>query len=108
MDGQNTGAFTRFFERGVTEVAGDSVSEVQDNRVINLTKREIEVLCLVFEGKSSREVAAALFCSKRTIDFHLTRIYDKLQVSNRVQAMRRASLLGLVTVGVSATIKSAS
>ena len=84
-------------------MAGNSVSEVQDNRVVNLTKREIQVLCLVVEGKSSREVAAALFCSKRTIDFHLARIYDKLQVSNRVQAMRRASLLGLVTVGAPTT-----
>ena len=103
MDGRNTGLLLVFSERGVTEVAGNSVSEVQDNRVVNLTKREIQVLCLVVEGKSSREVAAALFCSKRTIDFHLARIYDKLQVSNRVQAMRRASLLGLVTVGAPAT-----
>ncbi len=71
---------------------------IQDERVVRLTKREIEVLGLVLEGKPSREVAAALFCSKRTIDFHLARIYDKLQVSNRVQAMRRAALLGLVDV----------
>ena len=70
----------------------------QDERVVSLTKREIEVLTLVLEGKPSREVAAALFCSKRTVDFHLARIYDKLQVSNRVQAMRRAALLGLVDV----------
>ena len=107
MDGRNTGALTRVSEKGVTEVAGDSVSEVQVNRVVNLTKREIEVLSLVIEGKSSREVAAALFCSKRTIDFHLTRIYDKLQVSNRVQAMRRASLLGLITVGTAAVVEHA-
>lgn len=66
---------------------------------MSLTKREIEVLSLVLEGRSSREVAAALFCSKRTVDFHLARIYEKLQVSNRVQAMRRAALLGLVDVG---------
>ena len=71
---------------------------IQDERVVRLTKREIEVLSLVLEGKASREVAAALFCSKRTIDFHLARIYDKLQVTNRVQAMRRAALLGLVDV----------
>ncbi|MDO8588712.1 MAG: helix-turn-helix transcriptional regulator [Armatimonadota bacterium] len=67
-----------------------------DGCLINLTKREIEVLSLVLEGKSSREVATALFCSKRTVDFHLARIYEKLQVTNRVQAMRRATLLGLV------------
>lgn len=68
----------------------------QDSRTVKLTKRESEVLSLVLEGKSSKEVAEALYCSKRTIDFHLTRIYEKLQVSNRVQAMRRATLLGLV------------
>lgn len=71
---------------------------IQEERVVRLTKREIEVLSLVLEGKSSREVAASLYCSKRTVDFHLARIYEKLQVSNRVQAMRRAALLGLVEV----------
>jgi len=88
-------------------VAGDFTLEVQDNRVITLTRRELEVLNLVFEGKSSREVAAALFCSKRTIDFHLARIYDKLQVSNRVQAMRRATMLGLINIGARVLVKQA-
>lgn len=69
---------------------------VQESRVVKLTRREEEVLSLVLEGLSSREVADALFCSKRTVDFHLNRIYDKLQVTNRVQAMRRAALLGIV------------
>ncbi len=79
-------------------MAAEPREGIQDERVVSLTKREIEVLSLVLEGKSSREVAAALFCSKRTIDFHLARIYEKLQVSNRVQAMRRAALLGIVDV----------
>lgn len=60
-----------------------------------LTKRELEVLTLVLEGRSNKEVAVALFCSKRTVDYHLARIYVKLQVSNRVQAMRRAATMGL-------------
>lgn len=61
-----------------------------------LTRREVEVLTLVIEGKSSKEVAELLFVSKRTVDFHLANIYDKLQVSNRVQAFRRAARLGLI------------
>ena len=65
---------------------------------VRLTKREVEVLSLVLEGKSSKEVADELFCSKRTIDFHLARIYEKLDVSNRVQAIRRATMLGLVEI----------
>ena len=63
---------------------------------IKLTKREVEVLTLVIEGKSSKECADVLFVSKRTVDFHLANIYDKLQVSNRVQAFRRAARLGLI------------
>ena len=63
---------------------------------VKLTPKEIEVFSLIIEGKSSQEVANSLVCSKRTVDFHLARIYEKLCVSNRVQAMRRAALLGLV------------
>ena len=81
-------------------MAAEPREDMQDERVVSLTKREIEVLSLVLEGKSSREVAATLVCSKRTVDFHLARIYEKLQVSNRVQAMRRAALLGLVDVSL--------
>ena len=76
----------------------EPMEDIQEERVVRLTKREVEVLTLVLEGKSSREVATVLYCSKRTVDFHLARIYEKLQVSNRVQAMRRAALLGLVEV----------
>jgi len=63
---------------------------------IKLTKREVEVLTLVIEGKSSKEAADILYVSKRTVDFHLANIYDKLQVTNRVQAFRRAARLGLI------------
>ena len=37
-----------------------------------------------------------LFVSKRTVDFHLANVYDKLHVNNRVQAFRRATRLGLI------------
>lgn len=83
-------------------MAAEPQDENHVERVVSLTKREIEVLSLVLEGKSSREVATALVCSKRTVDFHLARIYEKLQVSNRVQAMRRAAVLGLVDVSLAA------
>jgi len=69
-----------------------------DEEVVKLTKREIEVLTLVIEGRSSKEVADKLFVSKRTVDFHLANIYEKLKVSNRVQAFRRAAHLGLIEV----------
>ena len=68
-----------------------------NNEPIKLTKREIEVLTLVIEGKASKEVAELLYVSKRTVDFHLANIYEKLNVSNRVQAFRRAVSLGLIS-----------
>ena len=77
-------------------MAAIGIPEVQESRSIRLTKRELEVLSLVIEGRSSKDVADALYVSKRTVDFHLANIYDKLQVSNRVQAFRRATRLGLI------------
>ncbi len=68
----------------------------EPERFIRLTPREAEVLGLVVEGKSNKEVASELFCSKRTVDFHLARIYEKLHVNNRIQAVRRAATLGLL------------
>jgi non-specific serine/threonine protein kinase len=50
-----------------------------------LTPREQEVAELLLEGLTSREVAARLYVSKRTIDFHCVNINEKLQVHNRVQ-----------------------
>ena len=52
-----------------------------------LTRREVEVLSLLFQGKSTQEVADMMFVSKRTVDYHLCRIFEKLNVSNRVQAI---------------------
>jgi DNA-binding CsgD family transcriptional regulator len=66
------------------------------HRAVRLTKREIEVLSLIAQGHSSKEAAESLYVSKRTVDFHLANIYDKLQVNNRVQAFRAATRLGLI------------
>ena len=78
----------------VTTSVGSVSSE--ESHLVKLTKREIEVLTHVIQGKSSREVAETLFVSKRTVDFHLANVYDKLHVNNRVQAFRRATRLGLI------------
>lgn len=55
-----------------------------------LTKREAEVLKLIAQGMTSSEAARALFLSKKTVDYHLSKIYTKLRVSNRIQAFREA------------------
>jgi len=70
--------------------------QIEACRLIKLTHRELEVLVLAVSGKSSREIADKLFVSKRTVDFHFSNVYDKLGVSNRVQAFRRATRLGFL------------
>jgi len=63
---------------------------------IRLSQRQLHVLRLVARGMSSQEAADVLFVSKRTVDFHLSQVFSKMQVSNRVQAMRVAWKLGLL------------
>jgi LuxR family maltose regulon positive regulatory protein len=63
---------------------------------VRLTRREVEILALVIEGYSSKQVADLLFISKRTVDFHLDNVYGKLNVKNKMQALQRATRLGLL------------
>ncbi len=64
---------------------------------VRLTRRELEILALITEGHPSKMVAEMLFVSKRTVDFHLDNIYAKLQVTNRMQAIKRATQLGFLS-----------
>lgn len=82
-----------------TEDQSNDVIDGEAGSMIHLTKREIEVLTLVIEGKSSKEVAEHIYISKRTVDFHLANIYKKLDVTNRVQAFREATRRNLLPVG---------
>lgn len=52
-----------------------------------LTMRELQVLDLVAAGLSNGEIAARLFVSTHTVKFHLRRVYAKLEVRNRVEAV---------------------
>jgi DNA-binding NarL/FixJ family response regulator len=55
-----------------------------------LSPREVEVLRLVAEGLTSAQIATELFLSPRTVDTHLTSIYQKLGVNSRAAATRFA------------------
>jgi DNA-binding CsgD family transcriptional regulator len=61
-----------------------------------LTRREREVLDHLVEGRTNRDIAAALFLSTRTVDMHVRNLLAKLGCSSRALAVRRASQLGLV------------
>ena len=63
-----------------------------------LTSREREVLELVVTGATNREIAAALYISENTVNFHMKHILAKLHLKNRAQAVAYAIRSGLVTV----------
>jgi DNA-binding NarL/FixJ family response regulator len=63
-----------------------------------LTTRECEVLALVAEGRSNRQIGEALFISDRTVARHLTNIFHKIDVESRTQAARYAIEHGLTRV----------
>lgn len=62
----------------------------------NLSLRECEVLRLVAQGKSNRQIASALFISERTVKYHVSSILGKLDAANRTEAVLAATRMGLV------------
>ena len=63
---------------------------------LGITPREHEVLALIASGLSNREIAEKLFVSENTIKTHSSRLFDKMGVRRRVQAIRRGKELGLI------------
>jgi DNA-binding NarL/FixJ family response regulator len=61
----------------------------------SLSKREVEIMELLVDGKSNREIAEVLFLSEKTVKAHLAAIFRKLDVGNRTQA----AMIG-VSIGI--------
>ncbi|MEZ4607043.1 MAG: response regulator transcription factor [Deinococcales bacterium] len=61
-----------------------------------LSSRELEVLYLLAEGQSNKAIAQNIGLSPETIKSHITNLYLKLEVNDRVSAVKRASELGLL------------
>ena len=61
-----------------------------------LTRRELEVLRLIAEGRTNREIAETLAISRRTVTTHTTGIFTKLEVGSRTAAIATARRLGLL------------
>ncbi len=80
--------------RRVDQLAA-SLARAAGERPAGLSPREVEVLSLVAEGLSNREIADRLFLSTRTVERHLTNIYGKVGADNRVEAAAFARAHGL-------------
>jgi DNA-binding NarL/FixJ family response regulator len=71
---------------GSFEYGGFSVHTIA--RTAELTTRELEVIALLADGRSAREIATQLEISRATARTHVTNIYRKLDINNRVEATR--------------------
>ncbi len=63
---------------------------------LSISKREHDVLLLMAEGLSNQEVADKLFVSLNTVKTHSSKLFEKLNVQRRTQAVQEAKKLGLV------------
>jgi DNA-binding CsgD family transcriptional regulator len=65
-------------------------------RSLGLSPRECEILALLASGQSNKELARTLGISPNTVKTHVARLYEKLEVQNRVQAIEKARWLALI------------
>jgi DNA-binding NarL/FixJ family response regulator len=90
--------FSKELERRAQVQLGEFAKRARETAraLSRLTPREREVLALLAEGLSTRQIATRLKLSARTVESHIGNVYAKLDVQTRVQALYRAAGLGLV------------
>lgn len=76
---------------------GESFALNENNlKHLGISKREHEVLALMAQGLSNQEIADKLFVSLNTVKTHSSKLFEKLNVSRRTQAVQEAKKLGLI------------
>ncbi len=85
----------KYLDASVTKVLMDAWQEGEEPEAL-LTGREREILVLTAEGKTMREIGELLHISTKTVDFHRSRISEKLGIRGRVELTRYAINHGLV------------
>ena len=65
-------------------------------KVPQLTEHEIRILRLAAHGLTNKQIAAFLKIKERTVEFHLSQIFQRLEVSSRTAAVLKAERLGLL------------
>jgi len=72
------------------------VPDEQKQDELGITRRELEILGLVAEGLTNREIAERLFVSENTVKTHCSRAFDKLGARRRTEAVQLGKSLGLL------------
>jgi len=79
--------------RQVVQAIGSDQNKLQDS---GLSSREMEVLDCLAQGKTTIQIAGELFISENTVKTHVRHILEKLEASNRAEAVSKAIQMGLI------------
>ncbi len=79
--------------RPLLKAVANSQGMVMDG---GLSKRELEVLELLAQGRTTTQIAADLFVSENTVKTHVRHILGKMEASNRAEAVSKATQMGLI------------
>ena len=86
----------RVVEVEIPVPAPDVASDDTARERLGITRRELEILELVAQGMSNREIAGKLYVSENTVKTHCSRAFDKLGARRRTEAVQRSKELGLL------------
>lgn len=79
-----------YIQPSIASLLVDDISNEESNKSVlkvnSLTKREYEVLTLIAEGLSNKDIADKLYISEKTVKNHVSSIFKKIEVNDRIQA----------------------
>lgn len=87
-----------WLDSNISKILIDGFNNNSNSFIHDLTQRELTILQLMAEGMQNEEIANKLCISEGTIRSHTHKIYSKLQVTNRIQAVIKGVKLGIVTI----------
>ena len=92
-----TGTKQRVVVKEVPVPAGEPfVPDEKKREDLGITRRELEILELIAQGLSNREIAEKLYVSENTVKTHSSRVFDKLGAKRRTQAVQLGKEFGLL------------
>lgn len=87
---------TQIIEKEITAKNTDFIINEEVMNELGISKRELEVLQLMADGLSNQEIAERLFVSLNTIKTHGSKVFEKMDVKRRTQAVEKAKRLSLI------------